>query len=399
MPTKALELIKQFPAERGITLYEQAYKDGRSVSAFLNQEVAQDDMPKELDGFERMMMALGIRQKPVHEYGMRASTVGEFWDAGDKAARALFPEWVARQQRRVSMRALYTSQDRPLGTIENAYTDNMIPRWDETLTANIGVAELVAMTTPVDSTTYRSMFLVNNASQQHMSRVAEGADIPEFKLVSSNVQINLFKYGGALLTTYEQLRRMTLDMLSFHLQRMAIQAEVDKVAQVIDVLIAGDGNANTAAEVVNLSTLDAAASGVMTLKAWVNFKLLWENPYTLTTALGPNAIASQLYLLPAGTANIPLLSLNPGNGQLGAIQPINSQLADAVRLGNTSNVGTNKLLGFDRRLAVERLYEIGANISEVERFIRNQTELLTMTETEGYQVLDRNAAKIIDLAA
>jgi hypothetical protein len=58
-----------------------------------------------------------------------------------------------------------------------------------------------------------------------------------------------------------------------------------------------------------------------------------------------------------------------------------------------------KLVGTDRRLAVERVFEIGASIQEVDRYITNQTQVLTMTETEGYDILDGVATKILDINA
>lgn len=401
-PVKPLEFMDSFRGHSGRQLYARAKDAGMGVSALLNRVIEKEKgNTDQLDGFERVMRAMEIRQKPVHEYGIRASTVGEFFDARDGAGKTLFPEWAQRQMRRVSMRALYTSQDRPLGTLENAYTDNMTPQWDTSLVANIGVAELIAMTIPVVGRNYRSMYLTNNAAEQHMSRVSEGASIPRWKLTSTNVLVGLHKYGGAIEVTYEQLREMTLDMLSFHLQRVAIQAEVDKVAKVIDILINGDGNPNTAAEVINFSTLDPDATpgtDPLSLRAWVNLKLRFENPFTLTTALGTNDVISDLYMIPAGESNIPLMSLNPGNGALGGIIPINNQLRDAVAVGNTADVGADKLLVFDKRLAIHRLYQVDADVSEVATFIENQTQLLTVTETEGYEVGDRNATKIVDLA-
>jgi hypothetical protein len=71
----------------------------------------------------------------------------------------------------------------------------------------------------------------------------------------------------------------------------------------------------------------------------------------------------------------------------------------ALRLGWTADAPTLKLVGTDRRLAVERVFEIGASIQEIDRYITNQTQVLTMTETEGYDILDGVATKILDINA
>ena len=109
------------------------------------------------------------------------------------------------------------------------------------------------------------------------------------------------------------------------------------------------------------------------------------------------AVALQLALLNTGSANIPLISANLGN--LGtSLTPIN-QFADAVRYGWTSDAPALKIVGFDPRFAIERVTEIGADISEIERFTTKQTQTLTMSEVEGYALMDVNAVEILDVNA
>jgi hypothetical protein len=58
-----------------------------------------------------------------------------------------------------------------------------------------------------------------------------------------------------------------------------------------------------------------------------------------------------------------------------------------------------KIVGFDRRFAIERVSETGATIQEVERVITNQTQVVTMTEVEGYGKIDQNSTRILDVNA
>jgi len=102
-------------------------------------------------------------------------------------------------------------------------------------------------------------------------------------------------------------------------------------------------------------------------------------------------------MLDIGTANL-LLAVNAGSINSSNLQPIN-RTAQNVRYGWTSEAPSLKVVAFDRRFAVERVVEIGGNIQEIERFIKDQTELFTMTEVENYAVIDPNAAKILDIAA
>ena len=78
---------------------------------------------------------------------------------------------------------------------------------------------------------------------------------------------------------------------------MPIQTEKDKVAAVLDVAINGDGGASTAATNYNLSDAgrERQYSATLTLKAWLNFKLQFENPYALMAAFANSAVALQLY--------------------------------------------------------------------------------------------------------
>ena len=54
---------------------------------------------------------------------------------------------------------------------------------------------------------------------------------------------------------------------------------------------------------------------------------------------------------------------------------------------------------FDRRFAMEQLVEIGGAIDEMERFITNQTQVMTMTEVQGFAIMDGNATLILDVNA
>lgn len=178
---------------------------------------------------------------------------------------------------------------------------------------------------------------------------------------------------------------------------MAVQSEIDKVAAAMSVLVSGDGNADTAATEINASTLNAAATpGTLDLETWLAFRMEFEQPYTLTTALMQQDIALQLILLNSGSANIPLAGLNlAGIGN--TLTPINTT-ADGIRYGWTSEAPADKIVAFDRRFALEQINEIGSDISETERYITNQTEVITFTEVNGFAILDPAATKVLDIS-
>lgn len=356
-----------------------------------------------LDTFERLMAEAGIVTRSDPMAGYWASPASKF--AESPGTRALYTEFCARQWRKVSygladfkQRATLLNSDGIVGSWERPYYDSAQITPSQRVEPAIPLSELVAMTTAIDSDAYRSYYMTYDAEKLRKYRVGETAEIPIATIVGAEHTIRLFKYGRGIAISYEAMRRMRVDKLAYYIQWMAVQSEIDKVAAALAVLIAGDGNSNTAATSYNLTTLDSAATaGTLTLKGWLAFKMKFVQPYVLTTALMQDTVALQLALLNTNSANIPLVA--SALGQLGTqVTPIN-QFADSVRYGWTSDAPALKIVGFDRRFALERVTEVGSEISEMERVVTNQTQELVMSEVEGYAILDGNATRILDVNA
>ena len=397
---------KDILARMGPELYRAAYDKGMSLSSYLEALHPQGEFKDGLTAFERVLKEAGIVTTSIPEMGVYASQFRDF--EASEGARNLVPEWIASQYRRarwagqVQARAgsYYTSDDELLNTWVRPYADQPTPRTlTRTLTPAIPLSELVAVTTPIDGDAYRVFYLTDNAAEEHMVRVGEGANIPTATLTDGEYTIRLLKYGRALEVTYEALRRFRLDKIAYYLQRLAIQTEADKVSKVIDVIVNGDGNTNTDAQVLNLTTLDSGATaGTLSLKGWLKYKMQFKNPYALTTVLVDDSTAVALMLLQPAAPGFPLGTAVNGAG-FGAFRPINPGIDNVVAMGITAEAPASQVVGLDNRLAVERVFEIGSNIQEVERWASKQTQKLVFTETEGFAVLDRDAAKILNIAA
>lgn len=402
---RAMDIYRQMGAD----LYKRAYEEGMGLSAWLENEDPSEEYKDGIDGFSRMCEMAGIRTMSDVDRGIYANKFEEF--LRDEQTRALIPEWAHRTWRRAATghdvstfapeasRIPYTADMLPLNSIFRPYADAAAARYQQ-LAPAIPLSELVAINTPIDTDSYRSFYLTEpTADQKRFVRIGEAAEVPEVLLTGSEHYINIYKYGRAIRTTYEAMRRQRIDLVALHIARMAIQAEADKVLVALDVLINGDGNAGTAATNYNLTTLDSAATpGTLTLKGWLNFKMAFPNPYSLTSILGQSAAILQTQLLNTGNANVPLVQIAPQSG-FGGFRPINPQLADTVAYGITPDAPANKIVGIDRRFGLERVFEVGSNIQEVERYVRNQTQVLVMTEVEGYGIFDANATKILTLNA
>lgn len=403
--TDMRERAQEIARRLGMEHYREAYNRGETLSAHLERLMPYSDYRDGLDAFQRLLMLNDLRVRSVDgEQGVVANHFEDFFR--NDQCRALLPEWWRREYKRgqglpVNTRSLFTSQDAAPGTLLNPWSDNQTPRVNKMIAPQIPLAELIAITTPIDNDAYRALYMQDDAAAQRSVRIGEAADIPVTKVTQGENVIRLYKYGRALEASYEMLRRMRIDRVAYLIARMAVQAEIDKVAAVLDVLVSGDGNANTAAINHNLTALDSGATaGTLTLKGYVAFKLKFLNPYALTHALVQEAVGLQLLLLNVGSANLPTSTLTtPAVMNVTTFDVINPTLREGTRLGVTSDAPTLKIVGFDARYAIERVTEVGATINEVERIIRNQTQIVTMTETEGYAKLDQNSTRTLDINA
>lgn len=365
------------------------------------EEISPSDKGDSLDAFERLMLEAGIRTKSDPVAGYWSSNAGAFYrSAGTKM---LLGEFFARNWRKIShgmseKRAIFLSNDGIAGSFERPYADAMGVRPSQRIAPAIPLSELISVTTGINGDAYRTYYLTYDATAVRKYRVGETAEIPIAKLTGGEKTIRLKKYGRGLEASYEDLRRMRVDKLAYFIQWMALQSEIDKVAAALDVLVNGDGNFTPQSH--NLTTLDSGTTaGTLSLKGWLSYKMKFANPYVISTALMQEAVALQLALLNTGSANIPLLGIPGGQGALGTgLTPINTT-NDNVRYGWTSDAPALKIVGFDNRFALERVTEIGSEISEMERYIKNQTQTMVMTEVEGYAYIDQYAVRVLDVNA
>jgi hypothetical protein len=398
-PQRALELFQN----RGLRAYELAYNEHRSLSHWLTREIG-FDKERGLDGFEQLLAEADITTISIPEEGIWADTCGRFLN--DDNLAALFPEFIARQHRKVAGPKTRGDQIYMSGDLQTLITGNVTGAYTTTrplplLEPAIPLEYLVAFTTGISGNLYQALYLTEpSAADTRMVRIAETAEIPRSKLTGGKSAIQLFKTGRALEVSYEDLRRTPLDRIGFHIQRIGVQSQIDKVNALLDIAISGDGNDNAATS-TDISDLDPAATGgSITVLGWLTWKATWNTgAYRLTGMLVRQATAVKLQMLSMGNANIPFAVAGPQLGIGGFVPLGNAQrTGDDVAYGVTEDVGATQIVGFDTRQAIEQVFEVGANINETARYISRQTELLTMTEVVGYAKQDQNAVRILNLA-
>lgn len=357
------------------------------------------------DAFTRMMRQAGLVTREDRTAGYHPSTIADFMES--PGSRALFVEFFRRtwldatstaDKRKESLResrAVLLSSDGTIGSWQRPYSEAASVEWNDQLEAEIPLSDLVGRTFSSASNAYRGFYIEYDAEQLRKFRVGESAEIPMAKIKGNEREIRLHKYGRGVEISYEDMATR-VDRLAWIIRFMAVQSEMDKADAAISTIINGDGNPNTGATVLALSTLDADADpGELTLKAWRKFRLAFKRPYRFTSALMAPDTALTLELLNVGSANIlagPLgvLGLNP--------VPMNAPTG-GIRYGWTEGVADDVILGYDRRSALHHIVMSGSQISETDRFITNQTHVLTMTEIEGFMVGDPAASKVLDLEA
>ena len=143
-----------------------------------------------LDAFERLLKERGLITKTDLSAGYYASELGNFMRS--TADKVLLMELGMRQWRKAATlgleqrkdaiaqyRATLLSEDSIIGSWERPWFDAQTPRYSQQVVAPIPLSELVAMTTPIDTDAYRSVYLTYSAANVRQYRMVKA---PRFRL-------------------------------------------------------------------------------------------------------------------------------------------------------------------------------------------------------------------------
>lgn len=406
-----LQVTRNDPREMELSLgtYEEAYKKGTTFSNVLEErdpshQYHDDPRFAGTDAFQRQLMFAGIVPSSDPERGVWSSEIGDFHKT-ERGAH-LFPEWVSRQWRKVAYRGLKTDTGERFYASSDPVSNVLYPPQISTMVRQkqiapaIPLSRIIAITTPVNAAAYQAFYLTDSTTERTMRRVAEGAEVPTAKLTGGDHTVRIRKYGRALEFSYETARYMRLDRFAIHLALLAVQAEVDKFATAIDVAINGDGNSSTAATNHNKTTMDTGlvAGDALSGKAYLTWRMQWANPYRCDFVLGREAEALQVFLMDMGSGNVNYWQLANLSG-FGKTTPINPQLGPADVGWDSAAIAANLLLGLDSRFALEMAVGTGTTLTETDKLIKSQFNVIVMTEALGFAVFDANATKTLTLNA
>lgn len=353
-------------------MYKQAQRDKLTLSQYLEKIDPSDDYgPHEkMDALGRQLKRFGIHvaaSKDAIQNGNYADTVESFYLTEE--SKVLFPEVIARIARQAPM-------------------------------ATSKLEQLRAITTPIDSNVYVPYYVDDQPAEQTKKRVTEAAQLPTCEIKGQEHSIKLYKYGRAIKASYETIRRMKIDMLALHVSRIANQAALDKADEALDVIINGDGNDNAATVYELHNDLGGVVADGLDYKSWLKFLMKFSaKQYNCNIVIG--GMDEIVDLLTMSKPNVdPLVLVSAlAQGPVKAQMQLEPDLINSYTCIYIPSAPAGKIIGIDNTSAIEEVTEIGSDISEAEKFIMNQTNVLTISENNAYAKMFKDATAVLDLSA
>lgn len=242
--------------------------------------------------------------------------------------------------------------------------------------------ELIIRDERIDGTAYDVPYVVESSAEEELRGVAEGAAIPESMITYGDRIVRLDKKGRGVLASYEVIRRMSVDMLRVHLQRMGERLGRNLDARLTKVLAEGDSSgAGTAPTVLNTATAGAwtyadVVKGFMslTLEKYFTPTHMLANSNLCQTILGLAEFKDSGLFDFAKTGNLPT--------------PL------GVRLVPLPDQPENKLTILDAGYAVQKLTEQDLLV-ESDKLIHQQWDRTYLTVVTDFAVIYQDARVVV----
>ena len=328
-------------------MYQEAGKSFSQVLEELDPGPHYKGTPLEgLDAYQRQLKRFDIKVK-----GTGSDVVEKFFRTSDSAV--LFPEYIARSVR------------------QGMEETDLLP-------------EITASVTRFEGLDYRSIASVPEKGKKEPRRVEEGAALPATTVKTQENLVRLHKRGRMLVASYEAIRYQKLDLFSVTLRQIGAHINRMLLQDAIDVLENGDGNDNAATGYTIGTTPIGGTKGTLDYDALVDFWAQFE-PYEMNTLLVPNDV--MVSMLKLEEFQNPLTGLNfQGTGKL--TTPLGAKLL------RTSALGSGKLIGLDKRYALEMVQ--GSDVVvEYDKLIDRQLERAAVTTIAGFAKLFQEAGKVL----
>lgn len=242
----------------------------------------------------------------------------------------------------------------------------------------VTLSDLVIATVGMAGVDFKGITLSEaNTDGMQRSRIAEGAELPRYRIASGAYGLKIRKYGGAVEMTYEVQRRSTVGLIVMTLQAVARQDQKDKVIEALAVMLNGDGNSNAHwTQATAGATYDWADMVVIKIKAS-------QKAQSFANFIGDETEILEASKLVLPTANKPSNGLQERLALTGEIVGPAGYSYKVTPPGSVFD-GSKKLAGYPAGGAVVYYQEEGSVIQEVDRIISHQVELFTFSEESGF---------------
>lgn len=369
----------QASGEAGQRLVAQAAEFGVGLRDYLTLAVdplAGDIKYPELNGYEAAIAHLNLPFKNDFEHGIVLQAASETFQRYP-GTRAMFPEVI----------------------------DDML-RWQNRQNSWETTGDLVANSRTIAGTEMISSVVLDDSDERDSYSVPELGRIPVRTIRTSQNVVSMYKHGSAYRTSYEFNRRASLDILTPFANRVARELELSKVNAALNILINGDGVHQAAPVTKQISQTsygyDSDKAGYLQyrpLVAWLMLRAQAGTP--VDTIVGNYGAFFQLMTLFSPVLNmsseIKAMAAEGLAPSISARMPFpGGQSVNFVCVGSMTD---GKLLGFTKGETLEELVEAGAQISENERSILNQSITYVRTEVTGYKLAFGDTRSIFDFSS
>ncbi len=337
----SVDLSRAAGIEVNKQLYLEADSRGMTLSELLETDEYDPSFSQSpIDAFERQLALTGIKLS-----GKTPTTVEQFY----QQAPALLPEFMLREIKKgMAMRP--------------------------------ELNRLVANSTSIASNKYTPFFIdTSDTTKFSMRPVGDGADIPQLLVTEQNHAVNVTDYGLALKTSYKTLRYRTTSQFRVLLWYIGFKIQTDKIGMLVDTIINGDGNSNSA------STVNTGTSGTLTYDDLVT---LWAqfSPFEMNTIICH--IDQMKVILKLDEFKDPLAGFRfQKTGEL--FNPLGASLV------RSDEVASDLVIGLDNRFAVEEVITQPLMV-EYDKIIEQRFEEAVITESVTYAKVLKEASVILD---
>lgn len=401
------ENIERFDKEP-LECLKRSVESKMSLSGWLESSTPRKRV-EDQDAFSTICEYRGWRTRSDMRNGIYASHPSEFLqdDAGKVAVAEVLNRAVKAAQYRST---LHSSADAGPGDALRPYYEGMW-QFDSDFEPQIPLHMLTRRTVPISGKDYRKPIIHNDPDAFTEKNVAEGANLPEVRIMNSERRVRLNKRGLLYRFSYDFLD--TTDVLIDHVallaMEVALRREAAKVDGFVDIALNGDGNENTAAHQhyasdiiiggAQAADLPSGSTANLTPELILAFQKKFKNPYSATIFLMDEEMATEFQTLRFREQTVTYIELSQGLQQpnpFTAFHPMN-QMGSTIYYGWLDSMPPNMILGIDKARGIEHVIQMGSDIMESGQNIENQTRLVTSSNTYAFAIYQQDALRCLNM--